>query len=297
MQPIARGFFRWTRPARWAALPLLLAGCALPPSPPLPRTDAPLLLLGEVHDNRAGHALRLQALQRLVAQGRRPVLLMEAFDRERQAEIDRLLQAAPGMPPGDAEWDAGVDALVKLGGSAGGGWDWDLYRPVLRLALQHRLPIVAANVSRAEARRVVQQGLGPAGFPSEVPADITRAQAEAIEQSHCGAVDAAMANRLAQAQVARDQFMARQLAAAGERGVVLLAGNGHVRRDIGVPRWLDAGLRERCHAVGYLETGDDSAAAYDEVVFAAPQPRPDPCAGLRGSTMAASASAPAPASR
>ena len=43
---------------------------------------------------------------------------------------------------------------------------------------------------------------------------------------------------MARAQFARDAVMARALAAHAERGVVLLAGNGHVRRDIGVPRWL-----------------------------------------------------------
>jgi uncharacterized iron-regulated protein len=246
-----------------------------------PRLDAPLLLLGEVHDNAAGQALRLQALERLLAQGKRPALLMEQFDRERQADIDRIVQAAPGMPPGDAEFDATVDALVKLGSPPGAGWSWPLLRPVLKLALQHRLPIVAANVSRAEARRIIATGLAPTGYQPVVPDDITRAQAAAIEASHCGAVDAGMAARLADAQVARDQFMARQIQAHAERGAVLLAGNGHVRRDIGVPRWLAPDLRSRSHAVGYLETGDDSAEAFDEVLFSTPQTRSDPCAALR----------------
>lgn len=260
----------------------MLAGCSgLAASAEPPRLDAPLLLLGEVHDNAAGHALRLQALERLVSRGARPALLMEQFDRERQAEIDRLVQAAPGMPAADASLDTTIEALVRLGDDPRGGWDWAFYRPVLKLALQHRWAIVAANVSRADARRIVQQGLQASGFQSEVPADIVRAQAAAIEQSHCGAVDAATAARLAQAQVARDQFMGRQLQAHAERGAVLLAGNGHVRRDIGVPRWLPPELRGRSHAVGYLETGDDEAAAFDEVLFSAPQPRPDPCAAMR----------------
>jgi len=143
---------------------------------------------------------------------------------------------------------------------------------------------VAANVSRAEARRVIQLGLGPTGYQPEVPADINAAQASEIEASHCGQVDAGMAARLADAQIARDQFMARQLKAFAERGAVLLAGNGHVRSDIGVPRWLSPGLRARSHVVGYLETGEllgqPGAVPFDETIFAAPQPRPDPCAGM-----------------
>ena len=278
-----------------------LAGCAgigVPGSSAsngLPRLDAPLLLLGEVHDNAAGHALRLRALERLLSWGARPALLMEQFDRERQGEIDRLLQAASGMAPSDHEHDATVDALVRLGDQPPGGWTWVFYRPVLKLALQQRLPIFAANVSRADARQVIRQGLQATGFRAEVPADITRTQAEAIEQSHCGALDSATATRLAQAQVARDQFMARLLQAHAARGAVLLAGNGHVRRDIGVPRWLPPEWRSRSHAVGYLEQGDDEIAAYDEALFVAPQTRPDPCAAMRAAPPAAASSSPAPA--
>ncbi|HLL17896.1 MAG TPA: hypothetical protein VK439_03865 [Rubrivivax sp.] len=63
-------------------------------------------------------------------------------------------------------------------------------------------------------------------------------------------------------------------------GEVLLAGNGHVRTDVGAPRWLSADLRARSLAVGVLEQGD-TTAAFDRRVFTAPQPRPDPCAAFR----------------
>ena len=290
------GLWLWLWLWLWLLVPTALAqgGVALP------RLNAPLLLFGEVHDNAAQHALRLQALQAVVDRGARPALLLEMFDRERQAAIDAVQQgaaadgidsdrvtattaattAATAIASDPDGLDRRVDALIDAAGRAP-GWHWPFYRPYLRLALQHRLPIVAANVSRADARRVIQLGLAATGFQPAVPADIARAQAQAIEDSHCGALDSAMAARLANAQVARDQFMATTIAAHARRGVVLLAGNGHVRRDIGVPRWLPADLRSRSHAVGTLETGDDSAAAYDEVLYVAPQVRPDPCAALR----------------
>jgi uncharacterized iron-regulated protein len=278
---------RWWAAAQAAGLALnltlVLALAPLPalaqPAAPLPQLDAPLLLLGEVHDNADQHAARLRALQALADRGARPALLLEMIDRDRQSAIDAV-QQAPAPDPGEAALDTRVDALIDAAGRAP-GWHWPFYRPYLRLALQHRLPILAANVSRADARRVIQLGLAATGFDAAVPADIAKAQAQAIEDSHCGAVDAAMAARLANAQVARDQFMARLIATQAGRGVVLLAGNGHVRRDIGVPRWLPADLRGRSHAVGYLEAGDPSAAAYDEVLSFAAQARSDPCATLR----------------
>ena len=282
---------RWARRVAGLWLWLLVPAALAQAGVALPRLNAPLLLFGEVHDNAAQHALRLQALQAVVDRGARPALLLEMFDRERQAAIDAVQQAAAAdgidsttvtatTASDPHSLDRRVDALIDAAGRAP-GWHWPFYRPYLRLALQHRLPIVAANVSRADARRVIQLGLAATGFQPEVPADIAQAQAQAIEDSHCGALDSAMAARLANAQVARDQFMATMIAAHTRRGVVLLAGNGHVRRDIGVPRWLPADLRSRSHAVGTLETGDDSAAAYDEVLYVAPQVRPDPCAALR----------------
>jgi uncharacterized iron-regulated protein len=114
-----------------------------------------------------------------------------------------------------------------------------------------------------------------------VPDQLLAALAAQIEASHCGMLDAATAGRMALAQVARDQFMARVLQANAGRGVVLLAGNGHVRTDVGVPRWLSAELRRRSLAVGVLEEGD-ATAAFDRRVFTAPHTRPDPCAAFRG---------------
>lgn len=288
----ARLRFGLLRLAVPAAVLALLVACSTQAPPGLSGAAAPLRmaapsgtavwLLGELHDNAAGHALRLQTLTRLVSGGARPALLMEQFDRELQTDIDRQQQPALGMPPGDAEFDAAVDALVRLASPPGAapGWDWALYRPVLRLALQYRLPIVAANVSRLDARQVIAQGLAATGFDPAVPADIAGAQATAIVASHCGKVSLVQAGRMALAQVARDQFMARQVERYAERGVVLLAGNGHVRKDLGLPRWLDNGTRQRSWAVAYLEPDSADITAFDQVVRVPEQPRPDPCMAM-----------------
>jgi len=49
----------------------LLAACAHAPTPVL-RFEQPVVLLGEVHDNAAQHALRLQAYEASLAGGARP---------------------------------------------------------------------------------------------------------------------------------------------------------------------------------------------------------------------------------
>lgn len=229
----------------------------------------PVVLLGEVHDNASQHALRLTAFQALLASGSRPALAMEQFDRDKQPVLDRLLASTPRP-----------DAAALIAAAGGSGWHWPHYQPFITAALDHGLPIVAANIGRDEARRVMRDGLAASGFSAEVPADLLTRQAGGIEAGHCGLLDAATASRMALAQVARDQFMARVLQDHALRGVVLLAGNGHVRVDIGVPHWLPPAVRARSVAIGVLERGD-TLTAYDRWVFTPAQTRPDPCEQMR----------------
>ena len=126
----------------------------------------------------------------------------------------------------------------------------------------------------------MRDGLAAHGFDAAVPEPLLAAVARPIEAGHCGAIDAVAARRVALAQVARDQQMARIVAAHADRGIVLLAGNGHVRADVGVPRWLPPALRARSVAIGMLEQGDADTAAFDRRVITPAQPRADPCAGL-----------------
>ena len=61
----------------------------------------------------------------------------------------------------------------------------------------------------------------------------------------------------------------------------MLAGDGHVRRDLGVARWLNPALRSRIFAVGYLEKGSPiNPAAFDAVIFTPAASRADPCRNL-----------------
>ena len=265
----------FVRQAALAALAALtaLAGCAAAPQPDTWPLTQPVLLFGEVHDNAAQHADRLRAFESVLARGARPVLAMEQLDRDRQGAIDAVLRQTP---PGTA------DDVIQAGAPAGPGWNWAFYRPFIVLALQHGQPVVAANVSRDDARRVMRDGLAATGFQEPVPADVLAAYGRDIVDSHCGMVDLPTAQRMASAQVARDQFMARVLVDNAGRGVVLLAGNGHVRTDIGAPRWLPMAVRLRSTAIGWLEEGaGDNRQVFDAVRMTAPQQRPDPCEGMR----------------
>ena len=246
------------------------------------RGDA-LVLLGEVHDNAQQHQLRLATLQRAFASGWRPAIAMEQFDRDHQADIDRARRERPG----DAQHL--IDVAAPSVNPAGGGWNWVFYRPFVELALRYDVPLVAANLSNADAARIVRGGYSAVFSEAEIAIlglnmliapEVQVAQEREIDLGHCHALPRSMWPRMAQAQFARDAIMADVLRrGARGGGVVLLAGNGHVRHDIGVPRWLGS-VKNRVFAIGYLEITDDSTpvTVFDAVVRTAVAERPDPCA-------------------
>lgn len=254
------------------------------------------LLLGEVHDNAAQHDSRHAWLAWRLRQGWRPVLLMEQFNREHQVQLNQARSAMTARHlPGSEDAMALADAWLNgLPPKARQGWHWPHYLPVLALALQHDLPVLAANLSRADARLIMREGLQAHGFDADVPTDIAQALTHDIMEGHCGALPQDVARRMVLAQVARDQFMARLLVQEGQegaQGAVLLAGNGHVRRDVGVPRWLPPALQSRALSVGLLEQGDPSASRYDVALSTPVQPRNNPCISFKPPVAGASAPA------
>ncbi|NOV28059.1 hypothetical protein E5S69_31730 [Cupriavidus necator] len=259
-----------------AAVAVLSAGCAAPGPAPSTVSAAfagkPYVLLGEVHDNAAGQRQRLEALTRAVEQGWRPAIAMEQFDRERQADIDRARRERPR------------DADYLIAQAGGGAWQWPLYQPVVALALRYDLPLVAANLSRADAARVVRGGpealfsmaeRQQLGLGDVLPPDLVAAQTAVLDRGHCGNFPKAMLPGMLAAQAARDAVMAQALRPYAGRGAVLIAGNGHVRRDIGVPRWL-GGDAAQAVSIGYVENLP-AKGEFDMAVVVAAVERKDPC--------------------
>jgi uncharacterized iron-regulated protein len=241
-----------------------------------------IVLLGEVHDNAAQHALRAAALRQLVVQGARPAIAFEQFDRERQPDIDHARRERPR----DADY-----LIAQAKGRD--GWHWESYRPFVALALEYDLPIVAANLSRGEAMQVAMEGW-PAVLDSAtrselrldaLPADFRRKHEDAIAIGHCNLLPPDALPARARAQMARDIIMAQSIRPYINRGVVLLAGNGHVRRDIGIPFWLTNDERRSVVSIGLLERDDDgsdaeSATDFDAYVITERAERTDPCKDL-----------------
>lgn len=239
--------------------------------------DDTVALLGEVHDNAELHRFRAAALRHACAAGWRPAIVMEQFDLDRQDDLERSRRERPRDPK----------HLIGRASDAPSGWSWPDYEPVIALALDHDLPLLAGNLPRAQAARIVREGyasvFGAArvqelGLADPPAPPWQAAQEREIDAGHCGALPRAMLPGMARAQFARDALMAQVLRENAAHGAVLLAGNGHVRRDLGVPRWLGAVAPARLLVVGFVEAGDAAVAgAFDAIVSGAPALRKDPC--------------------
>lgn len=107
-----------------------------------------VIFLGEEHDNTAGHAFQLAAIQALAAraEGRPIVISMEMFERDVQAAVDDYLAGR-------------IDEATFLEHSRPWGNYAEHYRPIIEWAKANRVPVLAANAPRNDARRVAFRGL------------------------------------------------------------------------------------------------------------------------------------------
>jgi uncharacterized iron-regulated protein len=255
---------------------------------------ADVAVLGEVHDNPDHHRLQAREVKAMATAGRTPALAFEMLSTPVQEKLDAA-QAAPG---------ASADSVAEAVEWAKSGWpEFALYRPIFEAGLAARLPLVAANLSRTAARELMKKGAG--ALPEDAAAWLARAPeptARELEElkaemaaDHCGELPESMVKPLVLAQRARDATLAvRTATAAGTRGALLVAGDGHARDDQGVPAWLRRELPgKRVVAVGHLEVQagldhpDDYAAEYgtalpfDYVIFTPGAEREDPCLELK----------------
>ena len=253
--------------------------------------QAQYLLLGEVHDNRDHQALHRLILRGLVREERQASLAMEIFDLQDQPAIDELR----------ARGDVEADAVAEAVGMSSRGWPWPFSRATVQWALDNQVPLIAANLSMADAMQVARQGaenllteaqLTELKLSESWTADREQVLTEQIVDGHCGFLPPQHAGGMVMAQRVRDAIMARELIAASGQPAVLIAGNGHVRQDLGVPVYLKTHRPEASVlSVGLVEVDADKPEAadysalqkslYDIVVFTTRQRITDPCDDFR----------------
>lgn len=256
--------------AVWLAVWAGLAGPAA--AQDLPAAD--IYVLGEVHDNPAHHAVQA----RLAAAIGPAALVFEMLD---PGQAD----AAQGVPRHDAK---ALGAALAWDGS---GWpDFAMYHPIFAAAPDARL--YGAALDRATLALAREDGAAAAfGTAAEAyglgPLDPSDRAAREADQAaaHCDMLPAALLPGMVEVQRLRDAHFARvAVAAHDETGgpVVVIAGNGHARTDIGIPAHLAAARPDlRVVALGQFEDAAEPDAPYDVTAVSPAIPRDDPCDAFR----------------
>jgi uncharacterized iron-regulated protein len=235
-------------------------------------------MMGEVHDNAEGHFYRLKDLEAKLGGQWRPALLMEQFNVEQQPALTKAWQTCQS-----------AQCVIDTAGGVK-GWDWGMYKPLITLALKYELPLVAANLSSQQVKAVMQSGFS-AVFDAQtikaykldqpLPQPWLDNQRKMIAQSHCNALPAAATDSMVKAQASRDVMFAKLMGQYASGGAVLIAGNGHVRRDLGVYQWLPADLASRVKIAGYVEPAGADTLIYDIMRVINEHKRADPCAQFK----------------
>ncbi len=232
----------------------------------------PLLLLGELHDAPEHQALQRDTVRQLAARGELAAVVLEMAEQGR---------ATTGLPPDSSE--ARVrEALDWAADRNTGAWPWKVYGPVVMAAVRAGVPVLGGNLPRAQMR----PSMGEAALDDSLPAAALQRQREAIREGHCGLLPEAQIAPMTRIQLARDRAMAQTAVGALRPGrtVLLIAGNGHVQRDLGVPHHLPP---DQAHRVVIALASDaaapnpDAAAQADRVWITPPLPPQDHCADLK----------------
>ena len=249
----------------------LLGGCAVLDSAPLPArarqallpTD--VLLLGEQHDAPEHQVLERETVEWLAARGALAALVMEMAERGRNTE---------GLAPDASE--SAVQSALRWSDAA---WPWASYGPVAMAAVRAGVPVLGGNLPRKALNAATED----ATLDSRLPPEARQRQQEAVREGHCGLLPEKMLPGMVRVQIARDISLAQTAAEAHRPGMVVLlvAGNGHVQRSLGVPLHLPPNLRSK---VVVTQAGKAQAAIEKEadwVQSTAPLPPRDACAELR----------------
>ena len=255
---------------------------------------AGLILVGETHPNPDHHRLQAAVLEAVATAGKRPTVVWEMIPAARQADLDEWVERGWQDPQGlgkSLAWDKS-------------GWPpWAIYQPIASVAAARRLRMIGTALPRATMMNIGRKGEQgvSADMRENLHLDIRLdkvAQAElmtSLRQGHCNLMPEAALAPMAVAQRARDGAMAQAMLSGNDGGhSLLIAGNGHIRKDWGVAQLLAKlvpGVKTL--SIAQIEVEQDvldpttyfekhaTANGYDFVIFTPRAEIKDYCADLK----------------
>ena len=262
---------------------LLAGGCAGRPEAPIielqqgpiaaqtaARLDALLpadvLLVGEQHDAAEHQHIEQELIAALAARGLLVGVALEMADAG---------ASTAALKPSATEEQ--VRRALQWNDK---GWPWRAYGPAVMTAVHAGVPVLGANLPRAQMATAMADN----HYDTRLSGPALKAQQQKIRLGHCLLLPEAQITPMTRIQIAKDISMAHtleQLVVPGKT-VVLLTGNGHADRLLGVPQHLSADVKAKSI---HLRAGEgasaDSLEAFDSVWATPAVPDTDYCADLK----------------
>lgn len=229
--------------------------------------QAQVLLLGEQHDAVEHQQIAQALVQALSGQGQLAALVLEMLPAGRSSK---------GLAPG-----SGQEAVRQALGWDERAWPWPPYGPVVMAAVAAGVPVLGGNLPN-EALRA---SMARSELDQRLPAPALEQQKQLMREGHCGLLPESQIGPMARMQIARDLSLAATVQSAAEAArpdqrVLLLAGNVHADKQLGVPWHLP--LSMKVYSVRLLSQGaDPTGGNFDAHWPTAPAPATDHCAALR----------------
>ncbi len=227
---------------------------------------ADVLLLGEQHDVAAHHQIEQQVVALLAARGLLAAVTLEMADSG--------VSTATLKPSANEQQ---VRNALKWSENA---WPWADYGPAIMTAVRAEVPVLGANLPREQMR----SSMADTQLDGKLPGPALKAQQQGIRIGHCGLLPESQITPMTRIQISRDITMAHTLHQASMAGkvVLLLAGHGHVDRQLGVPQHLPIDLKVKAiHLRAGEAQASDRAEAFDSVWSTPAVPPVDYCEQLK----------------
>ena len=220
----------------------------------------PYILLGEKHDNADHHIAHARLIAALPKPG---AVVLEMLRRDQVSGVRDLAS------------EEGFRAATKWDKS---GWpDYEMYAPLIKAIFKQSLRPSAGPPPRRELIGSMSNG---ESLRRSLPETSLSRLSKDIDTAHCGHLNEKLNQVMVGAQIFKDQVMAHELRSqAGFKQGVLVAGNGHIRKDYGVPMFLKGTVSVAFMEVQNNKTdlSDYEVEPYDYVVFTPRVDDQDPC--------------------
>jgi len=244
------------------------------------------ILLGETHDNIQHHLNQTWIIDALAKQSFSTSVSFEMIDNT-QAEFiaNKNIETS--------------NELIKLLNHYKTGWEYEAYyKGLFDSVLQAGFRIYPANIERQQLYNIIQNKKSELPIETEqlmsavsLTHEMENSLQKEIVESHCGMIDEETAKPMMIGQRIRDATMALSLLNNDADKRVLIAGNGHVRNDRGVPLYLSSQDKEakiiaiamfeveqeHVDIAPYSKRWDAEEFPFDYIWFTARANREDPC--------------------